>query len=56
MNILLSTNNYYVMPTLVLLQSLFEHAEEKMDIYLYPQALAHILFGCVCGTEWSIFI
>ena len=33
MNILLAPNNYYVMPTTVLLQSLFETAEEKLDIY-----------------------
>lgn len=34
MNILLAPNNYYVMPTVVLLQSLFETAEEKLDIYM----------------------
>lgn len=34
MNILLAPNNYYVMPTIVLLQSLFETAEEKLDIYM----------------------
>lgn len=34
MNILLAPNNYYVMPTVVLLQSLFETAEEKLEIYM----------------------
>lgn len=34
MNILLAPNNYYTMPIIVLLQSLFETAEEKLDIYV----------------------
>jgi lipopolysaccharide biosynthesis glycosyltransferase len=34
MNILLAPNNYYVMPTVVLLQSLFETAQEPLDIYM----------------------
>jgi len=34
MNILLAPNNYYVMPTIVLLQSLFEADHEPMDIYV----------------------
>lgn len=40
MNILLAPNNYYVMPTIVLLQSLFETAEEKLDIYVIHSDLA----------------
>lgn len=39
MNILLTSNNYYVMPTIVLLQSLIETTEEKMDIYLIHSGL-----------------
>lgn len=39
MNILLAPNNYYVMPAIVLLQSLFETAEEKLDIYLIHSGL-----------------
>ena len=34
MNILLAPNNYYTMPTIVLLQSLFESADERLDIYV----------------------
>ncbi len=34
MNILIAPNNYYVMPSIVLLQSLFDVAEEQMDVYL----------------------
>ena len=34
MNILLAPNNYYVMPSVVLLQSLFDVTEEQLDIYL----------------------
>lgn len=34
MNILLAPNNYYVMPSIVLLQSLFDVTEEQLDVYL----------------------
>lgn len=39
MNILLAPNNDYVMPTVVLLQSLFETAEDKLDIYVIHSGL-----------------
>ena len=39
MNILLAPNNYYVMPTMVLLQSLFETAQEQLDIYVLHSGL-----------------
>lgn len=39
MNILLAPNNHYAMPTIVLLQSLFDTAEEKLDIYVIQSAL-----------------
>ena len=34
MNILIAPNNYYVMPSIVLLQSLFDVTEEQLDIYM----------------------
>jgi lipopolysaccharide biosynthesis glycosyltransferase len=34
MNLLLAPNNYYVMPTIVLLQSLFENTQEPLEIYM----------------------
>ena len=34
MNILIAPNDYYVMPSIVLLQSLFDVTEEKLDIYM----------------------
>lgn len=40
MNILIAPNNYYVMPSIVLLQSLFDVAEEQLDIYLFHSALS----------------
>ena len=40
MNILLAPNNYYVMPSIVLLQSLFDIAEEPLDVYLFHSALS----------------
>lgn len=39
MNILIAPNDYYVMPSIVLLQSLFDVAEEQLDIYLMYSAL-----------------
>jgi lipopolysaccharide biosynthesis glycosyltransferase len=39
MNILLAPNNYYVMPTIVLLQSLFEAEQASMDIYVIHSEL-----------------
>ncbi len=40
MNILLAPNNYYVMPSIVLLQSLFDTTEEQLDIYLIHSGLS----------------
>ena len=40
MNILLAPNNYYVMPSIVLLQSLFDVTEEQLDIYLMHSSLS----------------
>lgn len=34
MNILLAPNNHYVMPTIVLLQSLFDATKEDLDVYM----------------------
>ena len=34
MNILLAPNNYYIMPTIVLLQSLFDAENDRLDIYV----------------------
>jgi len=45
MNILLAPNNYYIMPTIVLLQSLFDTAEEKMDIYVIHSDLTEKNIG-----------
>lgn len=39
MNILIAPNDYYVMPSIVLLQSLFDATEEQLDIYLLHSGL-----------------
>lgn len=39
MNILIAPNDYYVMPSIVLLQSLFDTTEEQLDIYLLHSGL-----------------
>lgn len=40
MNILFAPNNYYVMPSIVLLQSLFDVTKEQLDIYLFHSDLS----------------
>lgn len=45
MNILLSPDNSYVMPTIVLLQSLFESEREPMDIYVIHSDLTEENIG-----------
>lgn len=40
MNILIAPNNYYVMPGIVMLESLFRNNTEKMDIYIVQSELS----------------
>ena len=39
MNILIAPNNYYVMPGLAMLQSLFDNESETLDIYVLYSGL-----------------
>ena len=41
MNILLAPNNYYIMPTIVLLQSLFDAEDDRLDIYVIHSDLTN---------------
>lgn len=42
MNILIAPNDYYVMPSIVLLQSLFDVTEEQLDVYLMYSTLTDV--------------